>query len=338
MILREARLTNDLINRVEALLWHLSGRVHRISALTEGQQGDRAELQLRLRESKRWYRERLRLGAVQGVQRPESGDSGERARAVGENPDAIPISKWGFTFSGKETEPVAVLKFLKRVEEGRSVNGIDEERMRRGFAQLLEPPALTWYRECVRDSVSSWRELKERLKQEFLPDDYEEGVLENLRECKQGSSERVSFFVARFEEISGWLSEPLTEERKLKMLRKNILPSYREKLWNTEITSRDHLIRLCKKIEASTVPVTNRERMATVTRRSGGAEQTCFRCRQTGHIARECLDGAAATDRRIRCYICERVGHTSRNCPRRVENASAAGEGAGDRSRAYEQP
>ncbi|KAJ3666073.1 hypothetical protein Zmor_001528 [Zophobas morio] len=201
-LLREARLTNDLINRVEALLWHLSGRVHRISALTEGQQGDRAELQLRLRESKRWYRERLRLGAVQGVQRPESSDSGERARAVGENPDAIPISKWGVTFSGKETEPVAVLKFLKRVEEGRSMNGIDEERMRRGFAQLLEPPALTWYRQCVRDSVSSWRELKERLKQEFLPDDYEEGVLETLRECKQGSSERVSFFVARFEEIS----------------------------------------------------------------------------------------------------------------------------------------
>ena len=176
--------------------------------------------------------------------------------------------------------------------------------------------------------------MKERLKQEFLPEDYEERVLKTLKGCKQESSERVSFFVARFEKIAGWLPELLTAERKLKMVRKNLLPSYREKLWNTEITNREHLIGLCKKIEASTVEVSGRGRRAMVTTRSGEPE----RCQQTGHIARECYDGAVTTDQQVRCYTCNGVGHISRNCPGRAGNGSAAREGAGDRSRVCEQP
>ena len=52
-----------------------------------------------------------------------------------------------------------------------------------------------------------------------------------------------------------------------------------------------------------------------------------FRCGESGHLARDCLDDEPREDKRS-CYNCGEVGHLSRDCPdeRRSERRSQSKE------------
>ena len=51
----------------------------------------------------------------------------------------------------------------------------------------------------------------------------------------------------------------------------------------------------------------------------------CFKCGQTGHIAKECRNPEAAP---IRCFACDQVGHIASNCPNRAQGATGRGRPA----------
>jgi hypothetical protein len=78
------------------------------------------------------------------------------------------MGSWGVTFAGDRNKELAVFDFLTQIKEKCAIHDISQDDLLRHVKLLLKGEALVWYR-MVESRVSSWTELCERLKEEFLP-------------------------------------------------------------------------------------------------------------------------------------------------------------------------
>jgi hypothetical protein len=114
--------------------------------------------------------------------------------ARGVSTQQIPVCKWGITFSGKVLE-MSVNSFLERVEEYRVARGVSTHELLASAIDLLEGPALIWYR-SVRSTVHSWEEFVRLIRLEYLPFDYEHELWSEIRHRVQGAEESVGAYFA----------------------------------------------------------------------------------------------------------------------------------------------
>src|SRR5699024_345085 len=130
----------------------------------------------------------------------------------------------------------AVFDFIQSVEDQMEIVNASEHDVVLGLKHLLTGEAREWFR-LVEHDIRTWYEFCRKFRKEFLPRDYVENALERLKQFKQSVGETVTIFIARFIQKAQFLPTPLAEKEKLKILRRNILPFYQEKLWDKEIDS-----------------------------------------------------------------------------------------------------
>lgn len=166
-----------------------------------------------------------------------------------------PIYKWQLHFSG-EKGSMGVNEFIERAEELSLARGVDYQELFYGAVELLEGKALVWYR-SVRKTVNNWEQLCQKLKQEFLPQDYGDKLWELIKKRTQGDNETVGIYLATMDTLFNRMPCSVKEEIRLKIVRKNLLPFYQQQLGVVEVQSLEHLLRLCKTIEANRESIEN---------------------------------------------------------------------------------
>lgn len=162
----------------------------------------------------------------------------------------VPFHKWGLTFSGARDSSVNA--FLLRIEELARSRGVQTSELFRAATEFFTGPALVWYR-GIQNQVSSWEELKNMLKADFLPADYQTALYEEIRNRKQGKEESVTSFVSCMIGLFGRLGYTVPEHVKLEQILRNLAPFYLQNLQLDTVVSINHLKEMAKSLEMKKV-------------------------------------------------------------------------------------
>nr|CAI5829708.1 unnamed protein product [Callosobruchus analis] len=162
----------------------------------------------------------------------------------------VDVGRWKVQFNGRS----GVNEFLERVEELRISRGVSKEQLLRSAPELFTQDALLWYRT---HNFTSWEALARQLKADFQPYDYEDLLWEEIRRRTQGAQERVVSFVAVMESMFRRLPSLPPEDKRVNMIRRNLLPSIQKDLALQTIHSISDLTRLARASEETDLRVRN---------------------------------------------------------------------------------
>ncbi|KAH0814473.1 hypothetical protein GEV33_008319 [Tenebrio molitor] len=150
---------------------------------------------------------------------------------------------------------------------GCATHDISQDDLLRHVKLLLKGEALVWYR-MVESRISSWYELCERLKEEFLPIGYSETARDKHLNYRQTECQTIGMLLAHFEQLEGYLPQPLAFADKLTVIRRNILSYYQDRLWDKRVNSLDELYRLCRELDATKFNIDRHSTTQTVNSRN----------------------------------------------------------------------
>lgn len=147
------------------------------------------------------------------------------------------VRKWGLRFDGS---PAKAIAFVERLGELKEEYELPDETLFRAIPEVLTGDALLWYR-MPRDPWCSWEDFLQEFRAMYFPPNYEERLEEEARNRTQGPNERVQDYVIAISTILRRLGT-YSEEKKLKLIYRNLRPDYRLYVKPHEVTSITALI------------------------------------------------------------------------------------------------
>ncbi|XP_050498225.1 uncharacterized protein LOC126879214 [Diabrotica virgifera virgifera] len=307
--------------RYTSRLGHVAGRVHLLEPITEEEDAVKRSLNFRI----------LALEGELDFKVTPQAHSTPHNTSVSVNSFpfimSAPIHKWGVHFSGSTNENV--VSFLEKIECLRLARGNSEEECFSSAGDLFKDSAFTWYLNN-RGSFTSWQQLVAKLKSDFLPYNYEDTLLDDIKSRKQAPQQKVTIFINEIVSLCKRLEVPLSESHIVRIIKKNLLPSYHSSLALTDIPSIGDLTEKCKRLEE--VLSWSSEPVSSVPSRSNGRNNessysgrpnysrsgnvstfnsriTCWNCRQPGHGYFDCSE-----PRGLFCYGCGSQGVRKFEC------------------------
>lgn len=164
-------------------------------------------------------------------------------------PNRVPVYKWNITFSG-DPRRENLISFLERVEELQEARGLSKEELFQSAIDLFSGPVLLYFRN-IKSEVASWDELVERLKQDFLPVDFELSLMDDIRSRTQGPNENVMQYIDVMLTLFKRLTRPLTDKEKLTQIVRNLNPYFLDRVSLKEIDGVDQLKAVCREIQST---------------------------------------------------------------------------------------
>lgn len=265
------------------------------------------------------------------AQRPSESEPRDRVSMV----THVSPYKWNITFQGGHKGPT-VMQFLERVHELRMTRNVGLEELYFSAADLLQGPALSWYR-SIKYSVGSWAELEEKLKATFLPPDYEESLLDEIRARKQKDDEPAILYISTIRGLFARLTVPPSEKEQLRMIRRNLQPTIAQHLVLVQLETYEDLECYCQRITSNTPPAgsrkatrSSREQLIaplnatrddrarrpsdqrTRVRTPRDIAPVCWNCRRRGHQFRQCRARRVG----VFCFTCGLQEVVNSECPR----------------------
>lgn len=260
----------------------------------------------------------------------------------------IPVLHWNKKFSG-HTSKQSLCSFLADVEELRVARQMSYKHLLSSAYDLFTDDALMWYK-ANRRSLSTWSSLVSKLREEYQPADFVDKLLDEARQRTQGVKEPIGSYLTimavYFDRLKD-LGERLTEESKLRLLRKNLNPFFQAQLCLVTIDTVDQLRKLGRQIEQTRIATEDYKPPSAISSKTLEPELTCvvvdepivspeidavqhrpvqtdskikcFNCSKIGHLARLCPDRFHK-----KCYGCGKEGFTKRNCPNKCSEKELA--------------
>lgn len=241
---------------------------------------------------------------------------------------SIPVAKWNITKFDGVSNRISLSAFLENVEELRESRNVSYDELFAAASDLFTGKALLWFR-SIKSRVKNWSQLVLELRLQFLPEDFNDKLFEEIKQRTQGSDESMGIYIAVMSNMFNRLTVTVTEAARLKILLKNINPFYQSQLGLIKIESVRELLELGRKLEARKAsieafvpPPRNRGTLmepdlAYVCADSPSVssprcvdEVVCWNCKTPGHIASKC-----AVQRKKRyCFRCGQPDVTVRTC------------------------
>lgn len=248
----EGSANDSVFHRVNSRLNHVRGRIQRIVQLAAPEETTSA------REYVQEYSgECLKLESdlfeklVEPQPEPETATStpviNVAAPIVHCTTRNLPISEWQVSFNGDSRK---LYPFLERLTELAKARNVSESDLFNSAAEFFTGDAFVWYR-SIKDSVADWQSLISKLKKDFLHDDIDDDLWDQIKRRKQRKGESIVIFIAHLEALFSRLSRPAAESSKIKYIRKNLLPEFYDRLALQDITTISQLCDLCRKLEES---------------------------------------------------------------------------------------
>lgn len=245
------------------------------------------------------------------------------------NVKGIPVSKWNFTRFDGDNSRISLNAFLENVEELRRSRNVSPGQLFSSASDLFMGKALIWFR-SIRNEVHSWPELVEQLRVQFLPADYNDQLIDEIRKRTQGATESMGIYIAVMTNMFNRLTVPVNEPARLKILLKNIAPFYQSQLGLVKVNSVKHLLDLGRQLEARkesiesfSPPPRNTKTLlepdlAYIDASSSNQLpvdteiniSACWLCNKSGHLAATC----PSKPTHKRCFKCGTPGFTVKTC------------------------
>lgn len=222
-----------------------------------------------------------------------------------------------------------VKTFLRRLEQLRVSRGISESDLLCSACELFTDGAASWF-DGLDVAASSWSELKQWLRFEYLPADFDERLLDEIRARTQGSEESITNYLNIMQCYFARLDRTLPECDKLYIVMRNIRPYYSKQLSLLAITTLSELKAKCRLLEAASQraktflePTTDTKGLLApdlvykpAARKANvhaviPPANFCVRCRVNGHTLKECK-----APYKLICYRCGESNVTARTCPK----------------------
>lgn len=219
---------------------------------------------------------------------------------------------------------------------------MSKDRLFRAAPELLRGTALNWFRS---ETIKNWDELVKKLKEYFLPYDYEFSLYEEIRKRSQGPHEKVIVYIASMQNLFNRLQNKPDEETRVVWIRRNLLPYIQNALALQSIKTVEQLTKYCRSIEETSLrsqqycpPSTNYRNLlepqlayhkpsgiphTAVISRDGPSvppvasvdtskpNRSCWNCGNTGHNFRVCT-----SYRRKFCFKCGYKNVVIKDCPK----------------------
>lgn len=167
----------------------------------------------------------------------------------------VPVHKWDIKFSGKKGTLSAV-DFINRVNDYQVSKHVTDEELFSSFSDLLEGDAYTWFR-ALRNlgprAPCTWTDLKGKLLIDYEKNlqDFMFDLEHSIRVCVQTEDVSVIVFFALIEEkfVQLCTFKLISQDEQVRIIRRNLLPAYREALAFQSFATVDDLKMACKQLE-----------------------------------------------------------------------------------------
>ena len=177
------------------------------------------------------------------------GPPREKNRNSDRSRKAIPIHQWRISFSGDD-RGIHLYDFLSQVEVLRRSERISEGELLESIVHLLSGRAKLWYISLY-EHFNTWGQFVNALKNEFLPPHYDYMLLSDISNRSQKSNETFSEFFTHMQSLFRCLSSPISEDYKLYLVRKNLLPRYAVGVAPLDIVNLQELSEACRRIDGA---------------------------------------------------------------------------------------
>ena len=160
------------------------------------------------------------------------------------------IWKWGLKFTG-DKDGLSVVEFLQRVRELAQGRGASPQELLESASDLFGGSALKWYRAGIASrQFTTWAQVEDQLLTDYEAYDYADNLLEYIKNRLQRPSERIVSYFAVMEDLFLKLNRPISEDFKMKIIRRNLRAEYIKGIGFTQFLSVNDLKDGCKVLES----------------------------------------------------------------------------------------
>lgn len=150
-----------------------------------------------------------------------------RPRYVGPTRRTRPVSDWNLRYDGRD-EGQGLMRFIKEVNFYAKSEDILEDELFRSAIHLFSGVAKVWFMSGVENGdFSSWKELVEEMKKEFLGPDHDHVSEFRAIERKQRPKEKFQDFFFDLQKLFNSLTKPISERKKFEIVFRNLRADYK---------------------------------------------------------------------------------------------------------------
>lgn len=228
----------------------------------------------------------------------------------------VPVHKWNLTFSGESNESLTV--FLERASELREARNVSESELLSSAVDLFSGPALIWFR-SIKHTISTWPDLESLLRETFLPTDYNDELLAEIRKRTQGENEHVVMFIAHMQGLFAKLNPKPDESEQIRIIRKNLSPYFLSQLALQTVTSISQLTSLCKRLNETRKQIDNYHPPSSSNKSLPEPSLSYSHFTETSPSNNN-VNNLSSSSRldlssdKIKCWNCRRTGHSYSDC------------------------
>lgn len=180
---------------------------------------------------------------------------------------------WNAIFNGNG-QGLSLNEFLTRVNIYARGENVTEDQLLANIHLLLKGKAEHWFWGNINE-FRTWTEFVAAIKREFLPQNYDFFLREEIQNRIQNPNESFSAFITDMKILFQRADPPLDENFKLYIVRRNMLPDYGAFLATMNIITLNDLITVCRKLDESRLMV-ERRNMSRVYPGMSLVEPSCF--------------------------------------------------------------